>query len=89
MVYWCINYLIDGMKQAGNVLEVDWKTKEHKYCENGRKPTALMLTIVLDLALLNAEVSSEITEFRRLQLAQSITMFTKWVYELGQSRSKQ
>lgn len=29
-----------------------------------------MLTIVLDLALLNAEVSSEVTEFRRFQLAQ-------------------
>lgn len=52
------------------------------------KPSALMLTIVLDLGLLNAEVSSEVTEFRRLQLAQSTTIFTKWNYELGQSRPK-
>lgn len=63
--------------------------KNHSFVKMARKLTALMLTIVLDLALLNADVSSEINEFRRLQLSQSSALFTKWVYELGESRSKQ
>lgn len=37
------------------------------------KPTALILTTISDLGLLNAEIPSEVTEFERAELAQNLT----------------
>lgn len=70
MVYWGINYLIDGVKQAGNILELDWNTKKTHRCENGMKPIALILVTILDLGVLNTGIPSEVT---RAELAQNLT----------------
>jgi len=36
------------------------------------KPTALILTTISDLRLLNAEICSEVTIFKRAELAQNL-----------------
>lgn len=59
------------------------KHKKTHYCENGMKPTALVLITILALGLLNAEISSEVTEFKRAELAQNLTRKDPFVFSVN------
>lgn len=57
MVYWCINYLIDGMKQAGNILKLDWNTKTYN---NVKMNPGIIIHTAIHLAKSNMESEENI-----------------------------